>query len=761
MDATEGLSTARDACEARRKKSLKKKKPRLILTKHPLGLLPSGNALFVSSGASRVVERSASLGSLAALDDATLLVFLSTLAEFAPLSALLSLSSASKYLLAALLDEELWQSLLLSRLQPPGSCAEARGALGAQNNGVSPIETPDAPLPSANSPLKKQSSPRSLPDSSPESSTCASSPLSAARDQRTDEKGVETVEKRGCCGEASATAGLAEEREERQRKDATCGISDFTWRGTWKLTYLRAERERIARQRTPRAAGSFDATDASSASGSPGEDPPEMSCLDSSEAGNARGEAPLPVLQGVCSDTFFQRWLCATVDVSSLFYRNYDTLERVPASELSVEEFVERYEKPNKPVVITDLVSRWPAFGKWNEKYLRRHFGDVRFNAGAASNIRLETFYQYAGSNFDEAPLFIFDPRFAESTRDALASSSSSAPLASSRDEMGLNQLDDDCVRSLAEDYEVPPYFADSRDLFACLGKRRPNFRWMLVGNCRSGSKWHVDPNQTSAWNAVVKGCKRWILLPPTVCPPGVFPSPDGGEVTQPVSLVEWLMNYYFDALHAPGYPYTGGVAPIEGSVREGEVIFVPQGWWHCVLNEEDDTIAVTQNFVSPVTLQNVRSFLHYKKDQISGLCTQGRHETFASEFDAAVGACYPELLPVVSSPPPPCTSSSSSSSSSSSVCRVASTASREEIPGNENGEGGGREEGRDERKRANGESRAATEGKGSSEGPGGPGTKRKDASEETGGFWERLKKRRRPMVLGRGPDGEASKTPV
>jgi hypothetical protein len=78
----------------------------------------------------------------------------------------------------------------------------------------------------------------------------------------------------------------------------------------------------------------------------------------------------------------------------------------------------------------------------------------------------------------------------------------------------------------LLDMYSVPAYFSAERDLFGLLGEGgRPDYRWLIAGGPCSGSTFHIDPNGTSAWNAVLRGSKKWIMAPKTVAIPGVFPS--------------------------------------------------------------------------------------------------------------------------------------------------------------------------------------------------------------------------------------------
>jgi histone arginine demethylase JMJD6 len=43
-----------------------------------------------------------------------------------------------------------------------------------------------------------------------------------------------------------------------------------------------------------------------------------------------------------------------------------DTIERVDASKMTYQEFEERYEKLNKPVILLNLTNDWKANERWN-----------------------------------------------------------------------------------------------------------------------------------------------------------------------------------------------------------------------------------------------------------------------------------------------------------------------------------------------------------------------------------------------------------
>ncbi|KAI9698216.1 MAG: hypothetical protein M1836_004218 [Candelina mexicana] len=239
----------------------------------------------------------------------------------------------------------------------------------------------------------------------------------------------------------------------------------------------------------------------------------------------------------------------------------------------------------DKPFILTEPVRDWPVYKHWSTEALLEKYGHVTFRAEAV-NWPLRDYVQYMQNNTDESPLYLFDRAFVE--------------------KMGLA-----VGRAEGGEYWAPECFGE--DLFSVLGDQRPDSRWLIVGPERSGSTFHKDPNATSAWNAVLRGFKYWIMFPTSSSyppPPGVFVSEDQSEVTSPLSIAEWLLGFHAEARQTRGC--------LEGICGEGEVLHVPSGWWHLVVNLAP-AIAITQNFIPRRHLPAALGFLKDKPEQVSG----------------------------------------------------------------------------------------------------------------------------------------------
>ncbi len=293
------------------------------------------------------------------------------------------------------------------------------------------------------------------------------------------------------------------------------------------------------------------------------------------------------------SDVLYRPFYCARVNLAS-FVTNIPTANQIPLlHNLSPEDFSETW--TDKPFILTEPVTQWPIFHTWSIPNLLSKYSKTIFRAEAV-DWPLETYLNYMKHNSDESPLYLFDHRFAEKMKITIGdSTSTSQPTASFP----------------VSAYSPPPCFGP--DLFMHLGPHRPAHRWLILGPARSGSTFHKDPNATSAWNAVLVGSKYWIMFPSSSSlppPPGVFVSADQGEIMSPLSIAEWLLSFHGEARRLKGCK--------EGICTRGEVLHVPSGWYHLVVNLEE-SLAVTQNFVPRAHLANVLEFLRDKKAQVSG----------------------------------------------------------------------------------------------------------------------------------------------
>uniref|UniRef100_A0A914I2Y8 JmjC domain-containing protein n=1 Tax=Globodera rostochiensis TaxID=31243 RepID=A0A914I2Y8_GLORO len=256
-----------------------------------------------------------------------------------------------------------------------------------------------------------------------------------------------------------------------------------------------------------------------------------------------------------------------------------DTIERLDASAFSLDTFQEHVERAGKPVVLTGLTDDWAAHQRWTVEKVLRGYRNQTFKCGEDDDgysvkLKLKYYVDYASTTKDDSPLYIFDSGFGDRTKTS----------------------------KLLSDYEVPPMFQD--DLFRyATEQRRPPYRWFVMGPARSGTAIHIDPMGTSAWNALIVGHKKWCLIHPSASKQLVRPSTEERGALHSDEAITWFRTVYRRVL-SPQWP--ADRHPVIHAVQKaGEVIFVPSGWWHVVLNL-DMTIAVTQNFASVVNLCKV-----------------------------------------------------------------------------------------------------------------------------------------------------------
>lgn len=138
----------------------------------------------------------------------------------------------------------------------------------------------------------------------------------------------------------------------------------------------------------------------------------------------------------------------------------------------------------------------------------------------------------------------------------------------------------------------------------------------LIMGAQRSGTTVHTDPLMTSAWNASLRGHKRWVLFGA-----GVPKSIVKGRQFRDRHYDDEAINYFVEILPKIKQKYSReSLQLIEFIQGPGETVFVPGGLWHAVVNL-DDTIAVTQNVMT-----------HYCFDKVWRV-TRTERRKFAQNF--------------------------------------------------------------------------------------------------------------------------------
>ncbi|XP_017889963.1 jmjC domain-containing protein 4 [Ceratina calcarata] len=146
--------------------------------------------------------------------------------------------------------------------------------------------------------------------------------------------------------------------------------------------------------------------------------------------------------------------------------------------------------------------------------------------------------------------------------------------------------------------YTVPEFFASDwlNEYYIANPDLNDDYRFVYMGPQGTWTPLHADVFGSYSWSANLVGKKRWLLFPPT----------------QENFLRDIHGQLIYDATSEELNDYTKykaydrrAVKFIDIIQKEGEIIFVPSGWHHQVINIED-AISLNHNWINGCNIMNV-----------------------------------------------------------------------------------------------------------------------------------------------------------
>ena len=233
-------------------------------------------------------------------------------------------------------------------------------------------------------------------------------------------------------------------------------------------------------------------------------------------------------------------------------------IDHVPR--LDVATFAERYFRPRRPVLITDMATRWPACGRWSF--------DLFAQLDPGRSVTLEQGNVLQGETaFESAPLGGYLSGLAEAgagERDSLAAAQPTPVADGTASPRYLSMF------RVFE--EFPQLRADvDFSLLEAMTLRRVYFAWLGPAGTLSG--YHIDWIDNIL--AQISGRKRVWLVPPAASR-AMYPSAkyDYRSTLSEVEPSSW---------DAARHPLFADVRPAQLTLEPGQMLFIPRGWWHRV----------------------------------------------------------------------------------------------------------------------------------------------------------------------------------
>jgi Cupin-like domain len=253
---------------------------------------------------------------------------------------------------------------------------------------------------------------------------------------------------------------------------------------------------------------------------------------------------------------------------------NYTQVEK--RSGVSQQEFVERYVRGSRPLVLTDIASDWPALQRWSPADLKQRFGhlEVEIQSGRNADAQYE---QNKLSHRSNARLGEFVDR-------VLAGGHTNDYYMTANNEV-LRRPE---FAPLLADIGSMPSFCDASQL-----DRLSSF-WF--GPAGTVTPLHHDT--LMLFHTQIVGRKRWRFISPLETPKLY----NHYAVFSPIDL---------DKPDLAKFPLFADVKVLDVTVEPGETVFLPLGWWHHVSSLDVCLSFSFSNLAVPNTFTYVNPSIH------------------------------------------------------------------------------------------------------------------------------------------------------
>lgn len=209
---------------------------------------------------------------------------------------------------------------------------------------------------------------------------------------------------------------------------------------------------------------------------------------------------------------------------------------------LTREEFIEEYEKKQKPVIFTDLAKDWPATKKWTFDYFKSNYGDMKVPVYGNS-------FRDGGKDYMKAVKELPFREYLETI------------------EAGPTEL----RMFLFNIFKNAPELAKDIPIPTITDGFLKEFPMMFFGGQDAYVDLHYDLDCANVFLTQFQTRKRVILF-----------SPDQGDYLyhHPFTVQSYVRPDQPDFKQHPAFQYAKGY---EGTISHGETVYMPSLWWHFI----------------------------------------------------------------------------------------------------------------------------------------------------------------------------------